>query len=252
MQTPALFRALCTICPTTGSRTGCHYRTPSPKRHTMFVHTKCWILWAVICATGSTSIHFVKYSMAITRYFIYRTARGNEPRMSIPQVWNDHGLCIDRNSSGVHYASRPAVGTVFNDVHTSCSLPSWWVSSTPHEWPLMRELGRRCDSHISLRGVQPWCACIVHHLRTSGWGEYTHVWTNSHQPGYTYSNSSWLLWPLWAPAGVPHQTGSVYKVSSKFHLLQLGKRATILPLISYMRLFKVFSTFIESATSDFS
>jgi len=58
----------------------------------MFFHTKYWILWPVICATGSASIHFVKYSMATTRYFIYRTARGNGPRMSIPQVWNDHGL----------------------------------------------------------------------------------------------------------------------------------------------------------------
>jgi len=61
-----------------------HFGTP--KRHTMFFHTKCWTLWGVICATGLVSIHFVKYSMATTRYFICRTAKGNGPIMLIPQV----------------------------------------------------------------------------------------------------------------------------------------------------------------------
>jgi len=40
----------------------------------------------MICATGSALIHFVKYSMATTRYFIYRIAKGKGPKMSIPQV----------------------------------------------------------------------------------------------------------------------------------------------------------------------
>ena len=62
------------------------------KRHTIFFHTKCWTLWVVIYTTGSASIHFVKYSMATTRYFIYRTTRANGPRMSIPQVCNGHEL----------------------------------------------------------------------------------------------------------------------------------------------------------------
>ena len=64
----------------------------TPKRHNIFFHTKCWILRAVIYATGPASIHFMKYSMATTRYFICRTAKGNGPRISIPQVWNGQGL----------------------------------------------------------------------------------------------------------------------------------------------------------------
>jgi len=61
-------------------------RFGTSKRHTMFLHTKCWTLWAVICTTGSASIHFVKYSMTTIRYFICRTVRGNDPKMSIPQA----------------------------------------------------------------------------------------------------------------------------------------------------------------------
>ena len=36
-----------------------------PKQHTMFFRTKCCTLWAVICATSSTSTHLVKYSMPL-------------------------------------------------------------------------------------------------------------------------------------------------------------------------------------------
>ena len=61
-------------------------RFGTPKRHTMFFHTKCWILRVVIYATGSASIHFVKYFMAITRYFICLITKGKGPRISIPQV----------------------------------------------------------------------------------------------------------------------------------------------------------------------
>ena len=71
-----------------------------PKRHTMFLHTKCWTLWVVICATGSASIHFVKYSVANTRYFICLISKRKGPRISIPHVRNGHGLYIDLNSSG--------------------------------------------------------------------------------------------------------------------------------------------------------
>ena len=85
MRTPALSRFLYTAFLAIGLRIGCH----CPKRQTMFFHTKCWILWAMICATGSTSIHFVKYSMATTRYFSCRIAKEKGPRISIPQVWND-------------------------------------------------------------------------------------------------------------------------------------------------------------------
>ena len=49
-------------------------------------HTKLSILCAVIWATGSASIHLVKYSIATTKYFICLTANGKGPRMSIPQV----------------------------------------------------------------------------------------------------------------------------------------------------------------------
>ena len=45
-------------------------RFRTPKRHTIFFHTKCVILWVVIYAIGSALIHFVKYSMATMRYFI--------------------------------------------------------------------------------------------------------------------------------------------------------------------------------------
>ena len=72
----------------------------TPKRHTMFFQTKCCTLCAVICATGSASIHLVKYSMATIKYFIYLIASGNEPRISIPQVWKGHGLYMDLSSSG--------------------------------------------------------------------------------------------------------------------------------------------------------
>ena len=61
-------------------------RLGTPKRHTMFFQTKCCTLCAVIWATGSASIHLVKYSMATIRYFIFLIVRGNGPRMSIPHV----------------------------------------------------------------------------------------------------------------------------------------------------------------------
>ena len=47
-----------------------HRRLGTPKRHTMFFQTKCCTLCAVICATGSASIHFVKYSIATIKYFL--------------------------------------------------------------------------------------------------------------------------------------------------------------------------------------
>ena len=67
-------------------------RLGMPKRHTKFFHTKLWILCAVIWAIGSTSIHFVKYSIATTKYFICLIAKGKGPKMSIPHVWNGQGL----------------------------------------------------------------------------------------------------------------------------------------------------------------
>ena len=74
-------------------------RLGTPKRHTIFFHTKCCTLCAVICATGSASIHLVKYSMATIKYFICLIASGKGPRMSSPHVWKGHGLYMDRNSS---------------------------------------------------------------------------------------------------------------------------------------------------------
>jgi len=67
-------------------------RFGTPKWYTIFFHTKCVILWIVICATSSASIHFVKYSIATTRYFICLIAKGKGPRMSIPHVWNGQVL----------------------------------------------------------------------------------------------------------------------------------------------------------------
>ena len=75
-------------------------RLGTPKRHTMFFQTKCCTLCAVICATGSASIHLVKYSMATIKYFICLIANGNRPKISIPQVWKGHALYMDLSSSG--------------------------------------------------------------------------------------------------------------------------------------------------------
>ena len=72
----------------------------TPNRHTTFFHTKCWILWVVIWAIGSASIHLVKWSMVTMRYFIQRKAKGNGPKIIIPQVWKVHGLEMDRSSFG--------------------------------------------------------------------------------------------------------------------------------------------------------
>ena len=69
------------------------------KRHTTLFQTKLRTFWVVITATGSVSIHLVKYSIATIRYFTCPAAKGNRPRMSIPYVWKGHRLCIDRSCS---------------------------------------------------------------------------------------------------------------------------------------------------------
>ena len=98
MQILALSPTLYTTCPIAGLRTGYHYQilTSSGFRN----GTLCFSTRSAGPSTGLASIHFVKYSMETTRYFICRTVKGKGPRISIPHVWNNHGLYIDLNSSG--------------------------------------------------------------------------------------------------------------------------------------------------------
>ena len=89
------------------------------KWHTMFFHTKCWTLWAIICATGSASIHLVKYLMATMMYFIWRRAKEKGPKMSIPQVLKGHGLQMITTPRPVHGTYMRASNIVHTARHIS-------------------------------------------------------------------------------------------------------------------------------------
>jgi len=82
--TQLLTRKLCTIVGDKAPRY-------TEATHNVLPH-KVLYLWAVICTTGSASIHFVKYSIATIKYFICLIVNGKGPIMSIPHVWKGHGL----------------------------------------------------------------------------------------------------------------------------------------------------------------
>ena len=126
-----------------------------PKRHTRFFHTKCWTLWAVICATGSASNHLVKYSMATTRHFIYRIASGKGPKMFIPHVWKGRGYVWTATPLGVHDANQHASDIDCIVAHTSCNLPSWLANNTLPELPSGTKLIPRHDFCRCLHGDLP-------------------------------------------------------------------------------------------------
>jgi len=93
------------------------------KRHTTFFQRKVCTLWTVITATGSTSIHFVKYSIATIRYFNCRIAWGKGPRMSIPQVWNEQRLNMECSSSAGSWCQSACFW------HCSHLFTYMWLSS---------------------------------------------------------------------------------------------------------------------------
>jgi len=113
----------------------------------MFFHTKCWTLWAVICAIGSASIHSVKYSMVTMRYLIWRMVKGKGPKMSIPT----YGKAMGYKSIAT---PRLVLGTnwrVFDIVriagHISRNLPSSSANITLLGWFSTREVVHRCGCH---------------------------------------------------------------------------------------------------------
>jgi len=69
--------------------------------------------------SGSTSIHFVKYSMATMRYFIWRIAKRKRPKMSIPKYGKVRGYKLTTIAQLVRDTNQHAFDTARIVVHTS-------------------------------------------------------------------------------------------------------------------------------------
>lgn len=70
-----------------------------PKCVMIFFQKNFWTTWAVIFASGSASIYFVKESTVTSKNFLYPGALGKGLRLSIPQTTNNQGKTIACNSS---------------------------------------------------------------------------------------------------------------------------------------------------------
>jgi len=83
----------------------------------------------MIYATGSASIHFVKYSMAITRYFIYSTAKGNGPECQSPR----YGTTMGYRSTSTLLGRLVPVSMLLALLAALC-IPR---AVFPHGWPVV-------------------------------------------------------------------------------------------------------------------
>ena len=99
----------------------------------------------MICATGSASIYFVKYSMDTIKYFICLTANGKGPRMSIPKYGEAMGCKLTSALLAAPCANRHVVGTACTAGRTlrnfalrltnrSLHVPPWMLTISPPTW----------------------------------------------------------------------------------------------------------------------
>jgi len=83
------------------------FKVRTPNRQTIFYQRNILTLLAVIVATGSASIHFVKYSIATIKNFRYRDAKGKRTQNVNSPGMNGQGVFMEcRYLGGARWRSE--------------------------------------------------------------------------------------------------------------------------------------------------
>jgi len=159
MRTPALLPAPYIVCPTIGSQTGYHYQTPTVlgfQSATLCSSTQsvrsCGLWSALLAQPLSTLWNILWQPRGIS---FAAMIEEKSPECCSPKYEMAMGYRSTSTPLEASCASQHVVGIACTVVHTPCSLPSWLASNILHEWPLMREIGRRCGYRISLHEALP-------------------------------------------------------------------------------------------------